>query len=344
MSMSQTNRLAILISGAGYGNFGDDLILRRWLAFYADWDVVLVCGANIDSLVDGHMARRILLHSLNQTSINQIENIRQNYRKACIHLTGGGFCNDKFGSAAKVFELINRLSAQAIIIGTGVSFYPLSADNIEILNWIPFDHISFRDRFSRDVYVGRNSALTADDLIDAFESVHTDPEKPSDLYINIQNQFDIVGNIFRIAEKLMRIIGSDEYQRVFVTELCAGDLDILEHIGGARVVAVTRQEVMNGKLKITPNDKFIATRFHFRMLAEYADSTGIAIVADDYYQNKHEAGADNINFLRNRTRMHSIQSFIEEDISMPRKTFAKNWRRDLKCAERAWLKTLLNTC
>lgn len=342
--MTQTSRLAILISGAGYGNFGDDLILRRWLSFYAGWDVVLVCGANIDSLVDGHKARRIQLHSLDQTSISQIEGIRENYRKACIHLTGGGFCNDKFGSAANVFALIKRLSARALVIGTGVSFYPLFADSRESLNWIRFDHISFRDRYSQDVYMGRNAFLTADDLIDAFEPARTGPERPRDLYINIQNQFDILENMSKLAQKLTKIIGSGEYERVIVAELCAGDLDILEYIGGERVVVVTRQEVMNGQLKISPKDNFTATRFHFRMLAEYADSTGIAIIADDYYQNKHETGVDNVNFLRNRTRVRSVQSFIAEETLMPRKEFAMNWRRDLKCVERARLRTMLNAC
>lgn len=342
--MHKTRRLTILISGAGYGNFGDDVILTRWLAFYASSDIVLVCGANIDSLVGSQLVCKIPLDSLDETSINQIDGIRGNYKRACIHLTGGGFCNDKFGSAANVFALIKRLSARALVIGTGVSFYPLSADSRESLNSIRFDHISFRDRFSRDVYRGRNAVLTGDDLIDAFEPARTDSKKPSDLYINIQNQFDILGSMGEIAQKLSKIIEASHYQRVFVTELCAGDLDILEYIDRERVVVVTRQEMMAGKLKIAPNDNFIATRFHFRMLAEYADSTGIAIIADDYYRNKHEIGADNVNFLRNRTRVRSIQSFIAEEASMPRKTFAMNWRRKLKCIERAWLKTLLNVC
>jgi hypothetical protein len=334
-------RVSILISAAGYGNFGDDVILARWLRFYSDWDLILVCGSKIDSFVDRELAAGFPLDALDEKIIGQIETVASTYKKVCVHLTGGGFCNDKFGTAGNIFELIRRMSPRSITVGTGVSLYPISAQSEEIFNSLRFDHISFRDQYSREMYRGENAYLAGDDLIDAFARSPFHRKSSKDLYINIQNQFEIRNNIDGIARKLTKIIKHGAYRKVVVAELCHGDLDILDHMDRDRVIVSPYHQMMAGKLKIGANDDFIATRFHFRMLAEYSGSAGISIISDDYYNNKHEVGAKNVNFLKSRTRVMSIQKFITEEVSMPLKKSSMNWRRYFKRGERLWLRMLL---
>lgn len=343
MFTARTRPLVVIISAAGYENFGDDVILARWVKFYVGWDLALVSGANIDSLVDRELISRIPLDSLDDYKIGQIEGIARKYKKVCVHLTGGGFCNDKFGTAKNVITLIKRMPKNAVIVGTGVSFYPISAETIENLKLISFHHISFRDRFSKDIYNSGHAFLAGDDLIDSFESRPPARTTSRDLYINIQNQFDIEDNILAIADKVSHIIKMGGHRLVFFVELCPGDLDIIKYIDSERIIIVKREDVMAGNLRIDPNDNFIATRFHFRMLAEQSGSTGISIISDDYYRNKHEVGTSGVNFLKNRTHVMSIDEFISKEISMPPRDAAINWRRYLKRIEIVWLRVLINT-
>lgn len=342
MFTARTRPLVVIISAAGYENFGDDVILARWVKFYIGWDLVLVSGAKIDSIVDRKLISIIPLDSLDDYRISQVEGIARKYKKICVHLTGGGFCNDKFGTAKNVITLIKRMPNNAIVVGTGVSFYPISVETIENLKLIAFHYISFRDRFSKNTYTGGHAFLTGDDLIDSFKYKPPVRTTSRNLYINIQNQFDIENNISAIANKISNIIKMGDYRLVSVIELCPGDLDIIKYIDREKIIVVKREDVMAGNIRIGSNDNFIATRFHFRMLAEYSGSTGISIISDDYYRNKHEVATSGVNFLKNRTHVMSIDEFIAKEISMPRREAAINWRRYLKRIEIAWLRVLIN--
>ena len=308
--------LVILISGAGYENFGDDVILSKWATAYRRFDIFLVCGKSIEQHKHLAIKKHFLLHSLNAENADEIIKLALNYKNVLVHLTGGGFCNDKFDTAPKIFSLLFRLQAFATVIGTGLSFYPLSNDSKLMLRGIFFKYLSFRDIYSKQSYGRTSSPFIGDDLLPVFTPA-TQSRPGKALFINIQNQFDLVERLSLVAQRICEIVAEGNYSLVVLCELCTGDLDILDflHIDGLKVYR--RCDFLAGDVKPAKGDVFIGTRFHFRLLMENAGATGFYIIADNYYSNKHETNGLPWNFVTGRSILMSAEDFIAERYCFP---------------------------
>jgi hypothetical protein len=308
--------LVILISGAGYENFGDDVILSKWITVYRNYDMLLICGEHIEQHKCLGIKKHVPLHLLDSGSVDEIKDLARNYRKVLIHITGGGFCNDKFGSAPKIFSLLFQLQEFAAVIGTGLSFYPLSHDSKLMLNGINFKYLSFRDFYSRQVYEGLCSPFYGDDLLPVFAPASLSRGGKT-LFVNIQNQFDLVGKLSLVAKRVCEIVAAGSYSSVVLCELCTGDLDVLNYLDIDGLKVAERCDFLAGNVKPANGDVFIGTRFHFRMLMENSGATGICIVADDYYSNKHEKTGPPCNFVPGRSVLMSVEEFVSAPFYFP---------------------------
>lgn len=308
-------KVTLVVSGAGYGNYGDDVILSRWLTAYRGHELVLVAGPNLESHEGLRPLRHFLLHEVCHDEIMGYLSSTGPLR--AVHLLGGGYCTDTFGTAPPLFRLLENLQRLAPIIGTGVSFVPLGAASLEILQRIRFRYVSTRDRATYDHTRGDVRLMLGDDLLPfcASRRASTPGRRPT-LYVNIQNQFDVAGMLGAVARKIGEAMDAGGYERVVCCELCPGDLDVCAHLPG--VTKLARRDVYAGTLQPRRGDNFIGTRFHFRMLMEHAGATGMAVLADSaYYANKHEAGAAAVNFLPGRTTVVSLHDFLSNPIAFP---------------------------
>ncbi|MDD3370308.1 MAG: hypothetical protein PHE27_00635 [Alphaproteobacteria bacterium] len=302
--------LVVLICGAGHKNFGDELILSKWLDFYSDKKIFLVCGPA--PRLEGHVCvvGHEILEQLDPAMTARIEAQAARYKNVLVHLAGGGYCNDKFHTAPKVFAFLKRMGERADIIGSGVSFYPLEEASRELLNEIDFKAISFRDAFSGALYKKPNACVGGDDLLSVFGKMSAPSKEGKNLYINVQNQFGIVGRLPAIAKRIAQYARDGRFDNVYLCELCPGDMDIESCLDIEGFKIVTREAMLAGAVVPSKNDFFIGTRFHFRMMMENSGARGVIILADDYYKNKHEVGSPSCNFVPGRSAVVSLTEFL----------------------------------
>jgi hypothetical protein len=354
--MNQSETVVVLISGAGYENYGDDAILSNWLDVYKNCDLILISGPAYKGHENASIISHFLMHDLKSCepqgiqklfaklkidAAQEIKKLIANYEYAIVHIVGGGFCNDKFGTAPKIFRLLKELSPVASLVGTGISFVPLSGESLEELKKLKFKYISFRDRISEYGCFGGFFPILCDDLLPEMASREAlTPASEKTLFLNIQNQFGACGQIKNIAKKIKTIISQNDYKSVVLCELCTGDLDIRTYLDDVQIMS--RAEVYKGSLQPKQGDHFVGTRFHFRMLMEYAGATGIVIVVDnDYYSNKHEIDGQHTNFMSGCSVVKSISDFIQSDAVFPKWEMKTNNLVDLKKSESGIIKSII---
>ncbi|MBX3381413.1 MAG: polysaccharide pyruvyl transferase family protein [Phycisphaeraceae bacterium] len=300
----------VLISAAGSGNYGDDLLLRYWLARYPTDAVTVVVIPGHESIPLGE-ARTLLITDAIQ------EPVRFGARLVAegaqlVHLTGGGYCNDLFNSARPMARLLRFLARSTRVIATGVSFHPTGEKSLRALQSVPFDLLAVRDLYSLRAAGPRclSTLLAGDDagLIppNQFLAASTDGERR--LVVCWQDQFagpTVPQEAARVITHLAAQLNPD---RTIVLDLCPGDGAITEFLSPLRPIVVTRQDALQNGLPLRPSDTVITTRFHPRLLAERAGARTLGVALNDYYANKHELDGPAITFQGPAVRLPEFLS------------------------------------
>lgn len=257
-------------------------------------------------------------------------------QKIRIHLLGGGFCNDLFLTASTIFSFLLSVQETATIIATGASFFPLSQESRHLLSKVKFDYISVRDRYTAEM-LQTICPIRGDDLLGVMKDTSVPCSGKKKLYINIQNQFDAVDRIAEIALRVKELASTFSLA-IIICELCPGDLDVVEYLDGYYWQVINRSDFLAGTVPIESGSYFIGTRFHFRMLMEKNGLTGIAVIVNHYYENKHEIHGG-YNFRAGHTRVVPIDVFISESLRFPTTYYSPHLFSLLKKLERLafWL-------
>ena len=291
--MSEKKRLTIgLISAAGSGNYGDELIRKLWLQFYKKHSVVDISFLPLDGG-----------QSSSYTFVDKAKLWDLEYTFPgvdLIHFIGGGYINDEFNTISKYTEALRGRKKEIPLVASGVSLQPSSISNLNDFlnqNW---ELIGLRDLTSfshaRKV-LGRRASFSFDDtwkfpLKNAMKKVN---RKERTIFINLQEQFDleVETEYLTIVEKVIDIIKKLHKMEpnlvVVVIEAHKSDTRLATELENVKIKSrvLSANEWLETGVEYSKSDILITSRFHPRLLFSRVGVPVKTIVVGNYYQHKH---------------------------------------------------------
>jgi polysaccharide pyruvyl transferase WcaK-like protein len=291
--VTKENKLRIaLISAAGLGNYGDELIRKLWLRFYKKHSVVDISFAPISECenADYTFMEKAKLWDF-EYAFSGVD---------LIHFAGGGYINDEFNTISKYTDALSFQEKKIPLVASGISLQPSSLDHTESFFRQNWELMGLRDSTSflqaREV-LGRRASFSFDDtwkfsLKPAMKKV-TREERT--IFINLQEQFDLaieseyLAKVEEIADIVLRMQRLEPSLIVVVIEAHKSDLRLaieLEKVGIDSLV-VSAEEWLKTGIIFSEQDLLITSRFHPRLLFSRAGVPVKTIVVGTYYQQKH---------------------------------------------------------
>lgn len=304
-----------LVSMAGYPNFGDELIARRWLEHLAihrpDEEVWLDCRfpGTASALFGGLHPRlrvtdavfRAVEDSL-RGSRRPVEDIVAHLgtplydapllalREArSLHLLGGGFVNAVWPENAHLVRAM-RAAAEvsgAPLLATGQGLAPFGEEQLE-----GFDHVGVRDAASAE-QLGIEGGVDDAYLVEQAPG-RVDDQEP-ELVLCVQSDALDEGSFERLVGHVRETVASLGIPRErtrYVEALPGGDYagydrlkDLVAEDGFVPFTSFWR-----GELAPAAHQVWITTRFHHHLVASLHGARGMALSArSGYYDVKHGA-------------------------------------------------------
>ncbi len=302
-----------LVSMAGYPNYGDELIARRWLEHLArhrpDEEVWLDCrfpGTASALFGDLHPRLRVTdavfraVEDSLRGSRRPVEDIVAHLgtplydapllalREArSLHLLGGGFVNAVWPENA---HLVRAMRAAAEISGapllaTGQGLAPVGQERLE-----GFDHVGVRDAASAEL-LGVETGV--DDAYLVKEAPAREDDEEPELLLCVQSDALDEGSFERLVAHVrasVESLGVPRERTRYVEALPGGD-----HVGYERLKDLVAEDgfvpftsLWRGELVPAAHQIWITTRFHHHLVASLHGARGMALSArSGYYDVKH---------------------------------------------------------
>ncbi|WP_426508060.1 polysaccharide pyruvyl transferase family protein [Serratia proteamaculans] len=310
--------MKVNLTGAiGGENFGDEFILNACMEEYlklfpCDFifsgfakNVVLRKGEIVTSndinFFDCMSELQTLKKEKGVITDKDVFTIFDRYSKSdIVHLIGGGYVNNLWPSnyALVAIAYLYGIHCSVPVVGTGLGLYPAEINQELVELFQNFDFIDVRDEYSHklipsSIYTGDDALLKFND----FSCVIKNSEKPF-LAISIQNHLfdgeDIIDYIF--SKEFLRHFISNGINDIIVIEAAPEDNVKFSrgNLQNATELAfdikfITGNELIENGIPYHPNSKVISSRYHINLLYTMLGLEGVAIIDNDYYENKHNS-------------------------------------------------------
>jgi polysaccharide pyruvyl transferase WcaK-like protein len=304
MSLSNEKKLTIaLISAAGTGNYGDELIRKLWLQYYKSQSIIDISFSPVEKQV---------LTNNNYVHVNVSEIWEHKYSFSgvdLIHFLGGGYINDEFNTISKYTEALLLIKGNVPLIASGISLQPASLTNAILFlqhNWKLMglrDSESFNQAKS---ILGKRASFSFDDtwkfsLRNILKLTKKDEKR---LFICLQEQFNLeeegkfLTKIYEIVTLINELRKSKPELIICVLEAHDTDTRLKQELEKVNVKAemITAKEWLNEPIQFSKSDLLITSRFHPRLLFSRAGIPVKHIVVGNYYEQKHEDASGKIFF------------------------------------------------
>jgi hypothetical protein len=130
MTATQKSLRVALVSAAGSGNYGDELIRMLWLKYYEKCSIVDISFSRFE-MRGIQNCQFIDLHEFWDTDVD-LKNVD------LIHFLGGRHINDEFKTISKWTESLSRIDKKIPLIASGLGIHPSNPEEISNLfshNW-----------------------------------------------------------------------------------------------------------------------------------------------------------------------------------------------------------------
>ncbi|MFW0108171.1 polysaccharide pyruvyl transferase family protein [Rothia sp. P7181] len=309
-----------LISMAGYPNYGDELITRRWLEFFAEhkpnteiWLDVREPGTASALFKNIHPNLHVVNtvfraifeyeHNLNRHPSELIKTLGsprfdagllQLRRAGTIHLLGGGFINSVWPSNALIIETMQATAQEtgARLIATGQGLMPRITEN-----FTGFSHISVRDTpssYALGITRGLDDAYLINPNTLPQNTAEFSPENTR-LYLCVQNdavedgQHQRMLNFVRAQVKKLDIPRDNIHYVEAIPGADYAGYEALQDIVNPHGF-ISFQQFWDEDFTFSPEQLWITSRFHHHLMASLAGARGIALSGKpDYYDVKHQS-------------------------------------------------------
>jgi polysaccharide pyruvyl transferase WcaK-like protein len=320
-----------MITSAGHPNYGDELIVRKWLqrialthpdaevwldspnpgvsaALFSDLHLDLRCTDTLWQICLGapsdapsSLSRFVSDTLTTPDATNRLlPGIRNFGRADIVHLLGGGFVNSiwcrNLGLLAALWWASHRPGITTAATGAGL--VPAAAPRGLLTElFAQVDVVDLRDRASADL-IGdlAQATMNGDDAVLDFAS-HADPSGLPDTMVCLQGDLVAIDREELIAWTLsvLRQWGVNDEPIGFIECIPGVDRqafdDMVPYLPKARMY--TLWDLLDDGFPARPNQRWIATRFHPHLLAAAAGASGVAVTIDPvYYRNKHKSLID----------------------------------------------------
>jgi hypothetical protein len=325
--MAAPNRpMYYLISPAGMGNYGDELIAITWLRYMADVapdaEVIVDCLRPEEArrrMADLHPHVRFTdtlwqacirigsadVHEVASTirgavddpgcAFDLAEGLDTLRRADIVHIVGGGYVNSIWpaliGLPAGAAAAVRHSGGRAVMTGQGLC--PTAAGSVALIRELSghFDVIDVRDDPSAELLGLEQVTQTGDDVYLGLGShLHRTGESAPPVMVSVQSQLSDVEAeplLLFLAEVLRFWRASDVGLLECMPEEDSEILDLAE-----KILPVCRryeaQDVLANGLPVLPDQVWLSTRFHPHLVAAAGGAGGVALdIKSDYYGTKH---------------------------------------------------------
>lgn len=310
--------MKVNLTGAiGGENFGDEFILNACMDEYlkifpCDFifsgfaeNIVLRKGKVVENdginFFDCMNELKVLKEKNGNITENDAFTIFDRYSKSdIIHFIGGGYVNNLWPSnyALVAIAYLYGVYYDVPVIGTGLGLYPadITPKLVDLLQSLDF--IDVRDECSHKLIP--SSTYTGDDALleyDNLNSLIQNREKPF-LAMSVQNHLFSGGHIidYIFSKKFLRNLNENGINEIIVIEAAPEDTVPFsrENLKNAseldfHISFITGNELIKSGIPYHPNSKVISSRYHINLLYSMLGLEGVAIVENDYYDNKHNS-------------------------------------------------------
>jgi polysaccharide pyruvyl transferase WcaK-like protein len=287
------NKVTIaLISAAGSGNYGDELIRKLWMQFYKNYSVVDISFSPVSEGENG-----------DYTFVDKAKLWDFEYTFSgvdLIHFAGGGYINDEFNTISNYTDALLFLQKKIPLVASGISLQPSDINHAELFLKQNWELMGLRDATSflqaRKV-LGRRASFSFDDtwkfsLKSVMKKVNREERT---VFINLQEQFDLVieseylSEVQEIIGIIMRMRKSEPNLIVVVIEAHKSDARLATELEKVNIdsLVLSAEEWLKTGIKFSKLDLLITSRFHPRLLFSRVGIPVKSIVVGNYYQQKH---------------------------------------------------------
>ncbi|GAK25306.1 hypothetical protein [Serratia liquefaciens] len=310
--------MKINLTGAiGGENFGDEFILNACMdeylkMFTCDFifsgfakNVVLrkgeVVTSNDINFFDCMSELQTLKKENGVVTEKDVFTIFDRYSKSdIVHFIGGGYINNLWPSnyALVAIAYLYGIHYSVPVFGTGLGLYPSDITTKLVDLFQSLDFIDVRDEYSHKLipsstYTGDDALLKFNDL----NSVIQEREKPF-LVVSVQNHLfdgeDIIDYIF--SKEFLRGFIANGINEIIIVEAAPEDNVKFsrENLKNASELAfditfITGNALIENGIPYHPKSKVISSRYHVNLLYTMLGLEGVAIIDNEYYNNKHNS-------------------------------------------------------
>ena len=338
-----------LIAMAGYPNYGDELIVARWLKFFArhlpNTDVWLDVRepGNASSIFKGMHPRLHVTNTVFRTLFEHQHLGKQHPAEAVrnlgtplfdlglldlreagtVHLVGGGFINAEWPEQKALVDMMRavREVSGAKVVATGQGLMPFVGET-----FADFDYVSVRDTPSAealgiargfdDAYLGQHPATPAEAA----------PGKDDlEVFVCVQNDAVDDGAHQAMVDFARRQLQQWDIprERVRYVEAIPGN----DHAGYAALQDLIAEDgfipftrFWRSEFTYAPHQLWLTSRFHHHLMASLHGARGVALSGKaGYYDVKHgsiiESGSNWKLFTRSEAPVHLADLQIPADFT-----------------------------
>lgn len=326
--INSKQKTVYLISQAGFGNLGDELILREWLKYidnvyqgriliYIDvvnvnfcrmmtalWGItskvefINICWSAALDIDDNSIIRELSYQSIiyKLLTIPKID---------VLHILGGGYINDVYSKNIHLIPIaaIIKQITGCKLYATGISFYPLNSISktahryfLRCLN--DFELIDVRDGYSVEIFDGLSDGIieVCDDLflsenIDTIINVTNKENRRLSLMLQVGEAQNMVHSY--VSEMIDFFMNKKIIEGV--NFYCFDDgLEVF-----CRQLIASKPKIQYDiyscfdllvkPIEINQKDYYFCTKFHGHFLVSLAGIYGVCSATNKYYDNKHKS-------------------------------------------------------
>ena len=307
-----------MISAAGTGNYGDELIRKLWLDFYRNVNILDVSfRPTIDQVGKSYQF----------LSLNDFWNSNIDFSSIdLIHFVGGGYINDEFETISAYTKVLSSLHGIPLI-ASGISFQPSRPENIQNFlnqNWKLMGLRDSESYISARQLLGGRASWSLDDtwkfsLKNSLVKVRSNEKR---IFLNLQQQFTLsspadyesVAN--QLNELILKLRKSNPNLRITVIEAHESDSMLSTYLWTKHsdITVVRGRDWLDSPLEYSRGDVVVSSRFHPRLLFSRAGLKVKYISLGNYYDLKHKNPKGAI-FFQSDSRLENLFEFDSRIIS-----------------------------
>lgn len=307
-----------LAGGAGIPNYGDELIVDSWLAWYSDRGTrhITVSGSSV-AVFDALFGSRERVGFSQAVRVARFgggrsfyQSIQAGYRyltnrsndgsalsreildSEIFHLHGGGYLNDQWPTHAFFLGLAQaaRERGASRVVGTGLGWGPIEDPDTaqrEILAGAldAFDFMEVRDQWSYDfVSAVAGSATVVNGVDDAFLQPITISQRPgSALHLSLHSHEDALHLLSRLPAAVGR-----KFDRIYFWLCVSVDAAAYQQAASKwpNIILLPTDRLLS-RIPVHESNYMITSRFHPHLVAARLGMPGAFLAGSDYYNVKH---------------------------------------------------------